>query len=164
MKRYNLRCIKKILKSKGLTLATAESCTGGELSSSLTSIGGSSDYFVLGMVVYDTLMKIEVLGVPKRVIEESGVYSTDTAFHMAKNVKNISGASIGISTTGEFNGEGYLYYCIYLSDDFFKLGKIDVYGDRVESKHIATKKLHMEILKFITALEFNDYAGRFLPS
>jgi len=159
LKRYSLICIRRVLKRKGLTLATAESCTGGELASSLTSIKGSSEYFILGMVVYDTLMKIKVLGVPKEVIEEAGVYSIDTAFYMAKNVKNISGASIGISTTGEFNGSGYLYYCIYLSDDLFKVGRIEVSGDRVESKYIATRKLHIEILKFITALEFNDYVG-----
>lgn len=92
--------IADILKRRGLTIATAESCTSGKLPDLLTSISGSSAYFKGGMVAYETSAKERLLGVPHEVIEKYTVYSHQTAAYMAVNVKNLFGAHIGISTTG----------------------------------------------------------------
>jgi hypothetical protein len=58
---------------------------------------------------------------------------------------------LGISTTGEFNGKGYFYYCIYESDEKYKIGKVEVEGERVESKVQAMRTLILEILRFLMA-------------
>ena len=132
----------------GVTISVAESCTGGELASALTSIPGSSKYFILGVVAYQTEMKEKVLNVSRETLERFSVYSPQTAYEMAKGVKVLSGSTLGISTTGEFNGKGYLYYCIYESEEKYKVGRVEVDGDRTELKVRAVRALLMEILKF----------------
>lgn len=151
MKSYNLRCLKKLLVKSGVTISVAESCTGGELASVLTSISGSSNYFVLGIVAYRTDMKERMLDVSRETIERFSVYSPQTAYEMAKGVKKLSNSTLGISTTGEFNGKGYFYYCIYESDEKYKIGKVEVEGERVESKVQAMRTLILEILRFLMA-------------
>jgi len=132
----------------GVTISVAESCTGGELASALTSIPGSSKYFILGVVAYQTEMKEKVLNVSRETLERFSVYSPQTAYEMAKGVKFLSGSTLGVSTTGEFNGKGYLYYCIYESEEKYKVGRVEVDGDRTELKVRAVRALLMEILKF----------------
>jgi len=151
LKSYNLRCLKKLLVKSGVTISVAESCTGGELASVLTSISGSSNYFVLGIVAYRTDMKERMLDVSRETIERFSVYSPQTAYEMAKGVKKLSNSTLGISTTGEFNGKGYFYYCIYESDEKYKIGKVEVEGERVESKVQAMRTLILEILRFLMA-------------
>ena len=151
MKSYNLRCLKKLLVKSGVTISVAESCTGGELASVLTSISGSSNYFVLGIVAYRTDMKERMLDVSRETIERFSVSKQKTAYEMAKGVKKLSNSTLGISTTGEFNGKGYFYYCIYESDEKYKIGKVEVEGERVESKVQAMRTLILEILRFLMA-------------
>lgn len=149
MRNYNILCLKKLFLREKITVSVAESCTGGELSSALTSIPGSSGYFVLGLVVYQTEMKEKILGVSHETIESFSVYSPEVAYEMAKNVKEISNSDIGISTTGEFNGYGYLYYCIYRNDNHYFLKKVKVYGDRITSKFKAVNYILNSLLGFV---------------
>ncbi len=149
MKKHDARCIKNLLLRYGLKVAVAESCTGGEVSSALTSIPGSSLYFTLGVIAYHTSMKIKVLKIPDEVINKFTVYSPETAFEMAKMVKNLAESDVGISTTGEFNGKGYFYMCIYMSDERYVIKKFHTYGDRIPSKERATSIVLNELIKFL---------------
>ncbi len=88
------------LKSRGLTLAVAESCTGGLIASLITDVPGASTWFERGLVTYSNRSKIEMLGVPEEIVREHGAVSKETASAMAEGVRRISGASIGIGVTG----------------------------------------------------------------
>ncbi len=92
--------IGKILKERGLTLAVAESCTGGLVSNMLTNIGGSSVYFERGVVSYSNAAKVEILKVNEDMIAENGAVSIEVARQMAEGIKSISGTDLGLSTTG----------------------------------------------------------------
>ncbi len=85
---------------EGLTLAVAESCTGGVIASKFTAQAGASAYFMCGVVSYSNASKRDVLGVPMRDIEQHGAVSEQVAKAMAQGVKDISGANFAISTTG----------------------------------------------------------------
>ena len=89
----------KLIKKK-LTIAVAESCTGGLLSSTLTSVSGSSKIFNLGFVVYSNKSKINVLKVPKNIIKKYGAVSKHVCFYMVKNLNKISKTDISVSITG----------------------------------------------------------------
>lgn len=89
-----------ILREHSLTLAVAESCTGGLVADSITNVAGSSDYFLGGMVSYSNKAKIELLDVSKKDIENFGAVSKAVALQMAKGAADKFGADIGISTTG----------------------------------------------------------------
>lgn len=88
------------LSQKGLTLASAESCTGGLFASRLTSVSGSSKYFLQGVVSYSDKSKAERLNVDEETIETFGAVSSQTAGEMAKGICETSGADIGLSSTG----------------------------------------------------------------
>jgi nicotinamide-nucleotide amidase len=88
-----------MLRERGLTLATMESCTGGLLASTITDVPGSSDYYKGGLVSYATEMKI-AWGVDRQVIAEHGVISTECAQAMARTVRDRLGADVGIGVTG----------------------------------------------------------------
>jgi len=87
-------------RRRGLTIATAESCTGGLVSARLTSLPGSSDVFVGGLVAYDDRIKLDGLGVPAEVLERHGAVSAETAAAMAAGVRTAIGADVGVSVTG----------------------------------------------------------------
>ncbi|MBQ1186309.1 MAG: competence/damage-inducible protein A, partial [Clostridia bacterium] len=89
-----------MLRKAGLKIATAESCTGGMLSSSLTSVSGASDTVELGILAYSNRIKNEALSVPQDVLLEEGAISAETAMYLAKNVRILSGADIGVGITG----------------------------------------------------------------
>ena len=92
--------IVKLLTSKGLTVSFAESCTGGLLSSSITSISGSSKVFNMGLVTYSNNSKVKLLKVPKKTITKYGAVSHETCRSMVKNLSKISKSNISISITG----------------------------------------------------------------
>lgn len=92
--------IGKLLLNKNMTLAVAESCTGGLLGKLFTDSPGSSGYFLGGVIAYADEIKIRILNVPSIVIERHGAVSAETAKYMAEGVKNLSDASIGLSITG----------------------------------------------------------------
>jgi nicotinamide-nucleotide amidase len=89
-----------ILTEKKLTIAVAESCTGGLITNRLTDVSGSSDYLERGLVTYSNKAKISLLDVPTEVIEKHGAVSEETARLMAEGVRKISGTDLGLSSTG----------------------------------------------------------------
>lgn len=90
----------RLLKKKGLTLASAESCTGGLFASKITSVAGASDYFLEGAVTYSNEAKTNRLKVSEETLERYGAVSAEVAAEMAKGISQTSGADIGISATG----------------------------------------------------------------
>ncbi len=95
-----------LLKEKGLKIATAESCTGGMLSSYITAVSGASKVFELGITSYSNRIKNAVLEVDAKILKEYGAVSEQTALQMAENVRGISGADIGVSVTGVAGPDG----------------------------------------------------------
>ena len=94
------RTVFDLLLSKGLTFASAESCTGGNIAHVITLIPGSSDVFKGTAVTYATPMKTKVLGVPSETIEKHGVVSQEVVEGMAVGVRNLMEADFGLATTG----------------------------------------------------------------
>ena len=92
--------IVKLLTKKKLTVSFAESCTGGLLASSITSVSGSSKVFNMGLVTYSNNAKVKLLQVPKKTITKYGAVSYETCLSMVKNLSKISKANISISITG----------------------------------------------------------------
>lgn len=90
----------KLLKEKGITIALAESCTGGFISHRLTNISGSTAYFERGVVTYSNQAKVDLLHVPAELIARAGAVSEEVAQAMAEGVRYISKTDIGVSVTG----------------------------------------------------------------
>jgi len=105
MKKISQRIVKLLSKNK-LKISFAESCTGGLLSSTITSIGGSSKVFTLGLVAYSNQAKINILKVPKRIIMKHGAVSYETCLSMVKNLNKISKTNISVSITGVAGPKG----------------------------------------------------------
>ena len=99
MKKLSQKVV-RLLKKKRFKISFAESCTGGLLSSSITSINGSSKVFEIGFVTYSNKSKISSLKVPKKTIIKHGAVSFETCLSMVKNLNKISKANISVSITG----------------------------------------------------------------
>ena len=93
------KLVKKLIQKK-LRISFAESCTGGMLSSTITSVSGSSKIFDLGFITYSKKAKINILKVPKRIIVKHGAVSQECCLSMVKNLSKISKANISVSITG----------------------------------------------------------------
>ncbi len=90
----------KTLRKRGMTLAIAESCTGGLVSSRITDVNGSSDYFVMGIVAYSNKIKENILGVSLNLLQKYGAVSKQVALEMAKGVRILANTDIGMGVTG----------------------------------------------------------------
>ena len=90
----------EILREKKLTVAAAESCTGGLVAAKITSVSGSSAVISFSMTTYSNEVKIEKLGVNSKTIEDFGAVSEQTAREMADNIRRIAKSDIGVSVTG----------------------------------------------------------------
>jgi len=99
MKKLSQKIV-NLLKNKKLKISFAESCTGGLLSSSITSVSGSSKVFTYGLIVYSNQAKINILKVPKSTIIKHGAVSYETCLSMVKNLNKISKTNISLSVTG----------------------------------------------------------------
>ena len=99
MKNLINKTVQKLIKKK-LKISFAESCTGGLLSSSITSISGASKVFNLGLVTYSNEAKTNILKVPKKIIDKYGAVSKECCLSMVKNLSKISKANISVSITG----------------------------------------------------------------
>ena len=89
-----------ILRKKKFKLAIAESCTGGLLSSSIASVSGASKVFSMGFVTYSNQAKINILKVPKKIIQKHGAVSVQCCLFMVNNLSKISKSKINIAITG----------------------------------------------------------------
>ena len=99
MRSLSKKIIKKLIKKK-IKISIAESCTGGLLSSAITSVSGSSKIFSLGLVTYSNESKIKVLNVPKKMIRKFGAVSEQVCKAMVKNVCKINNSNLSIAITG----------------------------------------------------------------
>ena len=99
MKKLSKKLV-KLLKKKKLTISFAESCTGGLLSSSITSISGSSKVFTMGLVTYSNQAKTSILKVPQKIIKKHGAVSVQCCLAMVNNLSKISKSKVCISITG----------------------------------------------------------------
>jgi len=99
MKKLTNKIVKKLIQRK-LKISFVESCTGGMLSSTITSVSGSSKIFNLGLITYSNKAKMDILKVPKKIISKFGAVSNECCLSMVKNLSKISKANISISITG----------------------------------------------------------------
>ena len=93
------KLVQKLIQKK-LKISFAESCTGGMLSSTITSVSGSSKVFNLGLITYSNKAKIDILKVPKKIVKKYGAVSSECCLSMVKNLSKISRANISVSITG----------------------------------------------------------------
>ncbi len=94
------RTVGRLLLNAGKTVSAAESCTGGEISHLLTTVPGSSAYYLGSVTSYAVSVKENVLGVPAEIISEHGVVSSEVAAAMAEGVRKLTGSDYSVSTTG----------------------------------------------------------------
>ena len=99
MKKLSQKIV-RLLLYKRLKISFAESCTGGLLSSAITSISRSSEVFTIGLITYSNQSKISTLKVPKNTIRKHGAVSYETCLSMVKNLNKISKTNISVSVTG----------------------------------------------------------------
>ena len=99
MKKISQKIV-RLLKKKKIKIAFAESCTGGMLSSTITSIRGSSKVFTMGLVTYSNQSKNSILKVPKQIIKKYGAVSIQCCLSMVNNLSKISKSNIAVSITG----------------------------------------------------------------
>ena len=93
-----------LLKASGETLSAAESCTGGQISHLLTTVSGSSAYYLGSVTSYAVAVKEKVLGVPDRTVKEKGLVSSEVAAAMAEGVRALIGSTYSVATTGLAEG------------------------------------------------------------
>lgn len=96
--------IASLLRNGGGTLSVAESCTGGEISHLITTVSGSSEYYLGSVTSYAVSVKRKLLGVPAATIEEHGVVSREVAAAMAEGVRAVTGSDYSVATTGLAEG------------------------------------------------------------
>ncbi|MCQ2181168.1 MAG: CinA family protein [Bacteroidales bacterium] len=92
--------LKQLLSGSGITVSAAESCTGGMISHLITTVPGSSEYYLGSVTSYSPLVKVGVLGVPSSLIDESGIVSSAVAAAMAEGVRKLTGSTYSVATTG----------------------------------------------------------------
>lgn len=133
----------EVLRSKSLTVAVAESLTGGRIAAELTELEGASDFFLGGLVVYATEAKNRVAGVPEDVLADEGAVSEETAALLARSAAQRFGADLGISATGvagpapqEGKPPGTVFVGASL-DAETEVRKVRAYGDRSNIQALA---------------------------
>lgn len=155
--------IARLLKERGLTVAIAESCTGGNLSNLLTNVPGSSAFFERGIVSYSNASKVEILRVNEDTIAEHGAVSLEVARQMAEGIKSISGTDLGISITGILGPTGATtgkpvgLVFIGLCDDKVCTAREFYFGnDRILNKQKATQAALDMIRRSLLGISFDD--------
>ncbi|MCD9617685.1 CinA family nicotinamide mononucleotide deamidase-related protein [Chryseobacterium gleum] len=138
------KILAEMLTERNLTISTAESCTGGELAKMITSVSGSSKYFLGGMVAYATEKKIKILNVSKDTVEQFTVVSEQVAQEMAKGCQQLFETHISLSTTGVAGpGKG---------EDGKDVGTV-YYTIRIHNQEV-TSKLYMPHLERVDFMDF----------
>jgi PncC family amidohydrolase len=142
---------------KGMTLATAESCTGGLLASEITKIPGVSDIFPGGLVTYSNETKRDILNVPEDVLNEKGAVSEEVAKLMADGVRRLFGADVGVGISGIAGPSGGspakpvgLVYCHIQGPDRGETLRFNFFGSRQEIQTKAAQATLEELIKFMS--------------
>lgn len=152
----SLKRAERLIKEHGLTVATAESCTGGLLAAEFVSLPGSSNWFSEGCVTYTVPAKISRLSVSEATIDKYTVVSREVALEMARGIRKNLNASIGISTTGyagpgggdDKNPVGTVFVAV-VSDDKEICEKLSLTGERNEIRKEAVEKALCLLCDFI---------------
>ena len=151
------------LIEKGLTLASAESCTGGLIGKRITEVPGCSSAYLGGVIAYDNSVKIKMLGVSEDTLLKYGAVSEETALEMCRGAAQALGANIGVSTTGiagpgggsDEKPVGLVYIGVYFKDkQIHKAVKLNLarhtYKDeRGMIRYAASSNALYEVLKLI---------------
>ena len=156
MKNLANKLVKKLIKKK-LKISFAESCTGGMLSSMITSISGSSKIFNLALITYSNKAKIDILKVPKKIISKYGAVSNECCLSMVKNLSKISKANISVSITGiagpnggtKLKPIGLVYIGIKKGNNISVQKKLFKSKNRISIQKATT----LEVLKIILSLK-----------
>ena len=143
-----MKNIVKKLQQKKLKISFAESCTGGMLASTITSISGASKVFNLGLVTYSNDAKINVLKVNKKIIQKHGAVSAECCEAMVKCLSKLSKAHINVSITGiagpnggtKTKPVGLVYICILKKGDVGEIKKYIFRGDRQSVRYQTVMK------------------------
>ncbi|MDU2115584.1 MAG: competence/damage-inducible protein A [Peptoniphilus lacydonensis] len=153
--------IVRILRKNNLKISFAESITGGMLSSAITDISGASKVMETSFVTYSNDSKNKNLSVSTKTLKEHGAISYETAYEMAKGIKNKSGSNIGVATTGEAGPNssetevGNVYTCIYFSDDDYYVKHYFFNGDRNKIRMSTVNRVLSQIL-FVLRKNFKE--------
>ena len=144
------------LKKYQVTVATAESCTGGLLAHTLTNVSGSSEYFDRGMITYSNKAKHDILGVPEEVLKKYGAVSIQVAEAMAQGIRQRASVDYGLATTGIAGPTGGtkdkpvgLVYIAIATKDRIIVKRFLFSGDRLANKEstcTAALELLLELL------------------
>ncbi len=150
------REVGELLKELGLTLAVAESCTGGLLAHRLTNIPGSSSYFIGGVVAYSNQVKTSLLGVSEETIKTKGAVSEETALQMARGVRELLKADIGIGITGIAGPGGGtptkpvgLVYVALSATDHEECRQFKWESHRIQNKRLSTEAALEMLLDYL---------------
>ncbi|MCJ7554188.1 MAG: nicotinamide-nucleotide amidohydrolase family protein, partial [Ignavibacteriaceae bacterium] len=153
----------RLLKERDLTLAIAESCTGGSICNLITNISGSSKYFERGVISYSNAAKVEILKVDEDTLTEFGAVSQEVAMQMAEGVRSTSGAGIGISVTGILGPTGAttdkpvgLVYIGYCDEKVCSAKKFLFGNDRLINKKRASQAALDMIRRNLLGISLDD--------
>ena len=149
-----------LLRKGNLSLAVAESCTGGLVSHKITNVPGSSDYFDRAVVSYSNRSKLELLDVLEDTLYEHGAVSREVAVEMAEGVRDLSGTEVGLSTTGiagpgggtKEKPVGLVYVGISVGETK-RVKKFLFRGDRWENKQSAAVKALESLITILSEEE-----------
>jgi nicotinamide-nucleotide amidase len=138
--------IVRALAERGMTLGTAESCTGGGIADELVSVSGASAVFRGGIVAYSNDVKISLLGVPESTLASAGAVSEETAVAMARGARRSLGTEVAISTTGIAGPDGgtaekpvgLVWFALALGDGEIETRRLTFPGDRADIRERAT--------------------------
>ncbi len=149
-----------LLKRLGLSIAVAESATGGLISDLITNVPGSSDYFRGSVVAYDNQIKISLLGVGGKTMENYGAVSRQTAEEMAEGVRRLMGVDIGLSDTGIAGPTGALpgkprglFYIGLSSKEGARVEEHIFHGSRPENKGYAARAALGMLKEYLSEIE-----------
>lgn len=147
----------EMLTERKLTISTAESCTGGELAKMITSVSGSSKYFMGGMVAYATEKKIKILNVSKETVDQFTVVSEQVAQEMAKGCQQLFDTDISLSTTGVAGpgkGEdgkevGTVFYTIRMGDQEITSKLYMPHLERIDFMNFVSQKVIQDLVALL---------------
>ncbi len=150
--------IVSLLKKRKLKLAIAESCTGGLLSSAITSVSGSSKVFSMGFVTYSNQAKTNILKVPKKIIKANGAVSIQCCLAMVNNLSKISKSKVCISITGIAGPKGGTKSkpigLVYIGIKFRKKIIVKKYSFKNNGRTFIQKQTVKKALNLLTNLNF----------
>jgi nicotinamide-nucleotide amidase len=155
--------VARMLCERGLTIAVAESCTGGLISNLLTNISGSSKFYERGIISYSNASKVEILKVSEDTITQNGAVSIEIARQMAEGIKSISGTDLGLATTGIMGPTGGssekplgLAYIGLCDDKVCTAKKFQFGDDRFLNKQRAAQAALDMVRRYLLGIPFDE--------